>query len=70
MAVSEQDWRCWQTNANSSQLGQGTCPLSCAEIAPFGESGDAVLLEDLSAGEAAFLVEVVEDLGVDGRKLL
>ena len=57
---------CWQTNANSSQLGQGTFPLCCAEISPFGESGDAVQLEDLLAGEAAFLVE---GRGVDGSEL-
>ncbi|SEN81557.1 ParB/RepB/Spo0J family partition protein [Roseovarius tolerans] len=34
--------RCCQTNSNSSQEGQGRCPLRRAEIAPLGKSGGAV----------------------------
>ena len=50
--------RC-QTDSNRSQQGQLHCPLDGAEAAPLGESGGAVLLEDGSGGEAAFLVEVI-----------
>jgi class 3 adenylate cyclase len=44
--------------------------LRGAEIAPLGESGDAVELEDLPTGEAAFLIELVEDRGMNGCELL
>ncbi len=50
---------CWQTNANQSPYGRTRPLLSCTELAPLVESGGAVDLEDVSAGEAAFLVEVV-----------
>ena len=36
---------CCQTNSNSSQVGQGSCPLCHAKTAPLGESGGAVKLE-------------------------
>src|SRR6056297_2243372 len=63
-------WRWCQTNSNSSQLGQGRRPLPRTETAPLGESGGAVLLEEGSAGEAAFLIEVVRDRSVDGGEFL
>ena len=52
---------CWQTNANSSPLSQ-TCPVSGgAELTPLGESGGAVDLENVPAGEGALRVEQVVD---------
>jgi hypothetical protein len=45
-------------------------PFCHAETTPLGESGGAVLLENVSAGEAAFLVEMVEDGRVDGGEFL
>lgn len=63
---SHRQWRCWQTNSNQSPPGQSHCPLFGAETAPFGESGGAVLLEEASTAEAALLVEVIEERGVDG----
>ena len=62
--------RCCQTNSNQSLVGQWLCPLSHAETAPLGKSGGAVQLEEVSAREAALLVEVVRDGSVDGSKLL
>src|SRR6056297_2223506 len=59
-----------QTNANLSRLGQGRCPLRRAEFAPLGEGGGAVLLEELSRGEAAIVVEMVRDGGMDGGEHL
>jgi len=59
-----------QTNANQSPLGERGCPLSRAETAPLSESGGAFGLEEGSAGEAAFLVEMVEDGGVDRGEFL
>ncbi len=43
-----------------------TLPLRRAELTPLGERGGAVQLEDVSTVEVAFLIEVVEDGGVDG----
>lgn len=60
----------WQTNSNQSHLGQRTCPLSRAKAAPLGESGGTVQLEVVSGGEAAVLIEVVADEGVDGDEFL
>ena len=51
-------------------MGQWDCPLSGAETAPLGQSGGAIGLEEVSTGEAAFLVEMVRDGGVDGREHL
>ena len=62
--------RCCQTNANQSLLGQSHCPLSRAKTTPLGKCGGAGFLEMISAGEAAFLVEVVVDGRVDGGELL
>ena len=62
--------RCCKTNANQSLVWQGYCPLCGAETAPLSESGGTVGLEMISLGKTAFLVEVVEDGGVDGGKLL
>jgi len=61
---------CWQTNSNSSPLGQWHCPLCREKIAPLGESSGTVPFENIATGEAAFLVEVVRDGGVDGGDLL
>ncbi len=63
-------WRCCQTNANQSLVGQWHCPLCRAEPAPFVKSGSAVQLEEVSGGEATLVVEVVENGGVDGGELL
>lgn len=42
----------------------------CTELTPLGESCGTVDLEVVPAGEAAFLVEVVMDRGVDGGEFL
>ncbi len=55
-----------QTNSISSQQGQDSCPLYRRKTAPFGESGGAVGLENLPTREAAVLVEMVVDGGMDG----
>ena len=41
-----------------------------AALAPLSESSVTVDLEALPAGEAAFLVEMVEDRGMNGCELL
>ena len=41
-----------------------------AEVAPFGRCGGTVGFEVLSAGKAAFLVEMVEDRSVNSCKPL
>ena len=53
-------WFC-QTNANQSQFVRTVRISGGAELTPLGESGSSAPFEDLSAGEAAFLVEVVVD---------
>lgn len=57
-----------QTNSNSSREGQSHCPSCSAEIAPLGKGGGSVQLEEVATGEAAALVEVAEDAGVDGNE--
>jgi len=54
-------WRCCQTNSNSSQLGLGGCLLCHAKTAPLDKSSGSVLFKNLSAGEASFRIEVVEN---------
>lgn len=58
-SVPSKLWRDWQTNSNQSLPGQSYCPLCRAKAAPLGESSGAVRLDEVSAGEAAFLDEVV-----------
>ena len=50
--------------------GQRGCPLCRAKLTPLGESGGAVQLEIGSGVEAAFLIEMIEDRGVNGGELL
>jgi hypothetical protein len=50
---------CCQTESNWSRQGQDSCPLGRTETTPLGESGGAVGLDEISAGEASFLVKVV-----------
>ena len=59
-----------QTNANSSQISSDDSLLGCKKAAPLSENGGAGQLEAGSRGEAAFLVEVVVDRGVNGCELL
>jgi len=59
-------WRCEETNTNQSSQEQWTFPLCRAKAASLRESGRAVLLEVVSAGESALRVEEVMDLGVNG----
>ena len=61
--------RC-QTDSNRSPKRQCDCPLCCAELTPLGESSGTVLLEEVSGGEAALVVEVVRDRGMDGGEFL
>ena len=59
MGTSNYSDGCCQTDSIQSPQGQVGCPLCRAETAPLGESGGAVGLEEGSAGETAFLVEMV-----------
>jgi len=54
----------------SRSFPQGRVNLSSAKTAPLGESDSAVLLENSPAAKVAFLIEVVEDRGVDGGEFL
>lgn len=63
-----QGWR--QTKSNSSPLGQRYCPLGDAKLAPLGEGGGTVQLEDVATGEAAVLVEVVENRRMNSGEFL
>ena len=62
--------RCWQTNSNQSQLGLQSCPLPREKTTPLGKSGDAVDLEEVAAGEASFVVKLVQVGGADRGELL
>ncbi len=44
--------------------------LSGTKLTPLGKSGGPGQLEDASAGERSFLVEVIEDGGMDGGEFL
>ena len=68
--LGESGGGCWQTNSNQSPLGQQDCPLFGTKTAPLSESGGTSSLEVRSAGETAFLVEVVRDRGMDGGEFL
>jgi len=50
--------RC-ETNANRSKYARGCQNSGYAELPPFLESGGAIELEEVPAGETAFLVEVI-----------
>ena len=64
------EWRCCQTNSNQSQFAAETVNLSGTKLTPLGKSGGPGQLEDASAGERSFLVEVVVDGGMDGGEFL
>jgi len=55
-----------QTNANQSQFARERRISGRAELTPLGKGSGAVELDDVPAGEAAFLIEGVADGGVDG----
>jgi len=61
---------CCQTNANQSQFAEERRISGRAKLTPFGKRGGSVELEDASAGEAAFVVEVVVDGGVNSGEFL
>lgn len=63
-------WRCCQTSANQSLVGQVLCPLCCAKSAPLVQCGGTLGFEVRSAGEASFLVEVVRNGGMEGCERL
>ena len=60
--------RCCQTNANESQFTRAGRVSGGAKLTPLGKGGGSVELEDVPAGEVAFLVEVVVDGGVDSSE--
>ena len=68
--IVDEDHGCCQTKSNSSLPGQRRCPLCRAETAPLDESSGSLAFEIVPFGEAAILVEVVEDGGMDGNELL
>lgn len=61
-----QRWRCCQSNANSSPIGQLSrpCPSLAHHDPPLGECGRAAVLVAV-VDEVAFLAEVIVDLVVD-----
>ncbi len=58
-----------QTNLNRHAKGAGLRRSGC-KLTPFGQSGGAVLLEDVAAVEVTILIEMIMDRGVGGGKLL
>jgi hypothetical protein len=62
--------RCCQTNANSSQFTSKANLLGHEETAPLSESSGTVQLEIGAGREAAFLIEMVEDRGMNRRERL
>jgi Cu(I)/Ag(I) efflux system membrane protein CusA/SilA len=61
---------CCQTNANSSQFTSKANLLGHEETAPLSESSGTVQLEIGAGREAAFLIEMVEDRGMNRRERL
>jgi Cu(I)/Ag(I) efflux system membrane protein CusA/SilA len=61
---------CCQTNANSSQFTSKANLLGHEETAPLSESSGTVQLEIGAGREAAFLIEMVEDRGMNRHELL
>ena len=70
LSLAELQAGCCQTNANQSLFRQVRSISVGAERPPLGQSGGTVVLEVLTSGEAAILVEVVRDRGVDGGEEL
>lgn len=67
------EWRCRQSNANSSPLGESPLSPYCTSgraRPPLGQCGRAAFFVSLSIGEVAFLVEVVVDVSKDRGELL
>ena len=58
-----------QANANKSLKCEASVALG-RQLAPLGQGGGAVLLEDVAAVEVTFEVEMVVDRGVDGSEFL
>src|SRR5680860_1609060 len=58
-----------QTNANQTAKCAKRIASGC-QLTPLGRRGGAVLLEDVAAAEAAIVVEVIVDRGVDGGEFL
>jgi len=55
-----------QTNASSSPFAQTRSASGHTELTQPGESGGAVRLENVPAGEGALRIEQVVDRGLDG----
>jgi len=62
------DWQC-QTNANQTAKCAKRIASGC-QLTPLGQRGEAVLLEDVAAAEAAIVVKVIVDRGVGGGEFL
>ena len=59
------------SQASENQLAKpAQTGLSGQQLTPFGRSGRTVLLEDVSAIEAAVQIEVIVDRGVDRGEFL
>src|SRR5665809_108018 len=58
-----------QTKANQTAKCAKRIASAC-QLTPLGQRGEAVLLEDVAAVEAAIVVEVIVDRGVDGGEFL
>ena len=59
-----------QSDANQSLLARGSRISSPAEHTPLGKGGSSGQPEDVPAGEAAFVIEVVWEGGVNGGEFL
>ena len=58
-----------QTNANQTAKCAKRIASGC-QLAPLGQRGGAVLLEDVASAEVAIVVKVIVDRGVDGGEFL
>jgi hypothetical protein len=67
-ATEQTRWRC-QSNANQSPKCEAAA-LSGRQLTPFGQRGEAVLLEDVAAVEVTVEIRMVMNGSVDGGKLL
>ena len=62
--------RTLHANTEEADIHPSLAGVPCAETAPLGESGGTVGLENISVGEAAFLIEMVGNGGMDSDEFL
>ena len=63
----------WRGVVKATRIAEGTARFvnkSGRELAPFGQSGSAVMFKNITAVQMALVVEKVMDRGMDGGKIL